>query len=322
MALPTKEKTWLYSVNQAVGDGGNVTTANRDFIFKLKEALIGFASNPWTVWGSCDSSNVDNGGGTDYWVDRGDLIWNTAGNAHSWIVLKQGGLGANVYLCIDLDRTTTGYQFDLVLALDAPFNTDGTTTNRPTTSGNAITRGALYHGGYNSSGWTGFMHVWQSNDGACTRYVLTRSGAVYGFMFIDVVKDPFTAWSPAVVFGQLGDDGTSGHITFQDWNDNARAYGRVGSNFTMYLTCEGWSSSVGCEFGVADEDTGEWPIMPIGLASETVGFRGAHKGSLYDMWWGSTVLNTGDTYPDNATKQFVLFDDMVFPWNGSTPLIA
>lgn len=325
MALPTKEKTWLYAVNQAVGSGVDPYAANRNYLWTLKETLKGFATNPWTVWGSCDNSNVDNGGGTDYWVTQNNLNWNTDGNAHSWIVLRQTGLGANVYLCIDLNGANSwpgSATFSLTLS-QVTFAADGTTTNAPTTT-DGINLSAREHGGNSSTGgWTGYMHVWQSNDGECTRWILNRGGNVYNLTIMDKVKDPFSSWSVPVAFGQRGDDTNTGRAAFGVWNDSAPLQGRLGgTNFSNYLTCEGWSSIIGAELTVADEDTGDWPIMPMGLASATVGFRGYYKGSLYDLWWGATALTTGDTYPDNATKQFVQFDDMIFPWNGTTPLIA
>jgi len=70
-----------------------------------------------------------------------------------------------------------------------------------------------------------------------------------------------------------------------------------------------------------DDDTLEWPIMPIGLLS-TTGMHRGRKGALYDIWWGSTAAGSGNTYPEDGSNQFVQFGHLIFPWNGSTPEIA
>jgi hypothetical protein len=202
MALPTKEKTWLHTVNQTVGANVSAQADARDYVFKLKQSLIGFGTNPWTVWGSSDGTSFDNGGGTDYWTTQTDLTWNWPGSAHSWIVLKQAGIGANFSLCIDLDQNpTTSTQWSLVVSLATGFNADGTLTDRPTAT-EGYTYGTVEHGG-TSGAWTGKLHVMQSNDGECTRWILCKGGSTHSFGFFDKVKNPVAAWTNPGLHGYL-----------------------------------------------------------------------------------------------------------------------
>ena len=45
-------------------------------------------------------------------------------------------------------------------------------------------------------------------------------------------------------------------------------------------------------------------------------------GSVYDLWYGSTAVGQGDTYPNDSTRQFVQFGHFIFPWNGTAPQTA
>jgi len=320
MALPIKEKTWLYSVNQTVGAVSSVPPDNQDYLFKLKQSLIGFATSPWTVWGSSDGTSFDAGGGTDYWVTSSNLVWATG--SHSWIVLTQAGIGANAALLIDLN-TSSNYRF--TLKFSATGFSGGSLTAAPTAADAITLKFNSDHGGSNV-GWTGKLHVWQSSDGECTRWALMRDGTLRAIAIFDKPKDPIAAWLNPFIGGFVATYNGSGYASYGTWNDNANLRSRISpvtAQMYMYLTCEGWVSGAGGQnFTVADEDTGEWPMMPIALASVTAAHRGARKGAIYDLWWGPTALVNGDTFPDDASKQFVIFDDMIFPWNGSVPLLA
>jgi hypothetical protein len=73
--------------------------------------------------------------------------------------------------------------------------------------------------------------------------------------------------------------------------------------------------------GIADTDTGAYPILPIGIYSPS---KYGIKGTLTDLWWGAAGGNQY-TYPDSPliALQFVQAYDLIFPWDGLTaPLFA
>ena len=72
MALPTLEKTWQFNVNQAIATTGVVNTDAQNLLFRIKQTLIGFSSNPWTV---VRSSNSVTTGASDLWVAASNLIF-------------------------------------------------------------------------------------------------------------------------------------------------------------------------------------------------------------------------------------------------------
>jgi len=319
MSLPVKEKNWLYTVNQTVGLNSNYDADSRDYMFKIKNTLTGFGLNPFTVWGSSNATSYDSGGGTDYWQSTGDVNWGFPGSAHSWIVLECAAKGANYAFCIDLQPSNFNYKSfaSWVVSPTAGF-TGGTVGDRPTATDEIVLETGS--GLENSGAHTGKLHAWHSSDGECTRFLYMRGGVTQLLMILDVPKAPLASWSPANISGNKR---IATCATYANWNDSAKLRGRLSSTFDCYMTCEGWADGAGGQrVTVPDDDTGEWPIMPIGLASGTAGHRGAQKGALYDLWWGSPGLSQADTFPADTSKQFVIFDDMVFPWNGSVPLIS
>ena len=109
MALPTLEKTWQILPNQQVGViTGGLQEAVKYMLLGVKDRLIGVTLGAWTVVGSSDSSSA-NLSGTDLWVDKDDLVWNTAGNAHSWMVLRNTAIATNFEICIDLSQAASDF---------------------------------------------------------------------------------------------------------------------------------------------------------------------------------------------------------------------
>ena len=97
---------------------------------------------------------------------------------------------------------------------------------------------------------------------------------------------------------------------------NLKGYGT--SAMSLWMSTESFGSSlgaVGAKLVSANSFDSHWPLTPIGLASLDAGQVGRH-GELFDLWFGSTAANHGDTYPGDATRQFVQFGDLVFPWDG------
>jgi len=64
---------------------------------------------------------------------------------------------------------------------------------------------------------------------------------------------------------------------------------------------------------MANEISGEWPMLPIGIAGVGAGARGRH-GSIADLWIGSNGVASGDSYPV-AQADFAQFGSLIVPWN-------
>jgi hypothetical protein len=334
MSLPTKDKTWLYNVNQDAGGTGVVLSDNQNCMLKIKNALIGFSSVPWTVWGSCNGAGVfGNNDGVDRWAAIANLVWAAAASNHSWIVLEQAGLGG-AQMCIDLSNAgssiitlswSPGGQFGA--GGSGGTGVDGTATARPTAGDELNIISATTWGGNSAAYYTKGLHVMQSSDGQCTRVLLCMANVCSGVWFFEKAKNPITAWTAPYFAGAAGSAASAEVVTYVNWNDSARVYTRYPTGTTSvgyYMTSAFYgAATVGENQTYPDDNTLEWPMNSIGLASLTATHRGGRKGEVFDLWWGSTAPQIGATYPEDGTKQFAQFGHLIFPWDGaSTPKTA
>ena len=311
MALPTLEKTWQFNVNQAYG-GIGVDADNQDLLFKIKQSLIGFGSGDWTVVSSSDGTTADL---TDNWTAYTDLVFNTG--AHAWIVLANSSTGAE--LCIDCNVAFSSSQnASIRFSPGGGYATTGlVTTSRPTPPADEIT--FTTWGGSNAA-ITGKLHAMMSNDGECTRVVVASNNWTKAFWLFDAVKNPTAGWTNPNVVMIHGNSttGIADYTTYGEMYSTPRARGFITAVFSLYFSSEAYQGGV---LGQAtagtslDSQLNAYPMVPIGLVSTAAGHIG-RKGALYDIWWGSTVPNTGDTYPADLTYQFAHFGDIILPWAG------
>ena len=326
MALPALDKTWQFNVNNIQRTTGTALGDNQKLVRALKNALIGFGLSAWTVRGSSNSAafGLDN---VDRWLADANLVWANAGTNHSWIVLKNTNLGANVEVCIDL-RSTTPSRIDVVMSYAAPF-AGGSLTARPTAAGDEVsltlsaTSGYAYHGLGDNTTFDCVWHVMHSTDGQSTRlFVCKYDNTCAMWANFSKVKNPSTGWTVPVVGCWLdaGTNKNTGNPQFVALNDYAWQYGRQApTQISMFCTSEGIIASMIGEARYSYNDiSNEWSLTPVGLASETANVRGRH-GTLYDLYWGSIYRQPGDSWPNDNTRQFIQIGHLVVPWNGTIP---
>lgn len=307
MALPALVKTWQHNVNNSSAAQGSAATDNRRMLRLIKDALIGFGTNPWTVQRSCDSITVNTSG--DEWLADGDLVGGAG--AHSWIVLRQTGLAANFEVCFDLN--SAGVQTATIAVSPSAGFTGGTTSARPTATDEIVLISTATFTA-NAADVAIRWSVSQSSDGQSTRIWWAAAGAVCGFMIFDKPGSPTSGWSnPSASWAMTGVPtaanlfGTNGRMRSGSTNGNVCAL------VEGYTTALAPADTV---FGnIANEIDSAWPMYPLGIACTTSGIRGRH-GNLIDAWAGSSAVGSGDTYPNDASNQFVQVGNLILPWNG------
>ena len=327
MALPTVVKTYQYSVNNTIAAGATDTENFQRVLLGIKNALIGFGTLPWTVVGSSDSAAAAMDA-VDRWAAYTNLVWNTAGNARSWIVLKNTGLAANfqLLLCLTAVGATNEYLMEMVISPASGF-TGSSTTARPTATDEVVvhTSSQAWIGGFTVPFAT-VHHVLKSTDGEVTRWFVCVAGLVVAHFSIDKAATSTGGWTTPIIVTQ-GDITTTAadHCTLVRLYNIAYAMGFQGTtSFMNYWTAEGMASSsnVFSQFGEANQFSSEWSIGRVGLVCTTAPFRGRH-GQLRDIFWTNTVgIENGSTFPSGGTKTMASFGDIVIPWNGTTPVIT
>lgn len=337
MSLPALAKTWQFNLNHRVPAAGTAQATAQAVMLYLKNSLIGFASNPWTVIGS--SSSVAAGmDAVDRWVTTANLVWAQAGNVHSWIVLQQAGINAKFQVCLELVFFTTGQPGRMVLAVSpmAGFGvtnggTNGGTTSRPTatdeivllngTTGTA-TQGTWLDGSAAAANADYLVNAWQSSDGQVTRVVFRTPGSAFrGYAAFERPKNPVAQWVNPSMAIWMSD--TTNVLAYSTLNDAVSYHGNKpgGGDMPLFCTTEGVNAGLGENVTTVNDLTGGYQLTPMGLLSTTAGARGRH-GEVFDLWFGVTSLQDGDTYPANGTKQLIQMGHLAFPWNGSTPIMS
>lgn len=319
MALPTLSKTWQFNVNNQTTAQGSALADSRKTLRGIKDAMIGFATNPWTVRYSCDSVTAGTAGdGVDRWSADTKLVWANAGTAHSWIVLRQTGIGPTYELLISCEGTSATGSLLTILTSISGFS-GGSRTARPTATDEltVASSGQWISGSDVSNRWS----VMQSTDGQCTRILVGFGGNFTTLIVLDKPNNPTTGWSTpnfsALYFIAGGLSITTANFISLT---SPLARSRIGSvNGSVTLTIEGIGNNFATDItigNIANEVDSSWDMWPLGIACLTSGARGRH-GSLFDLWAISTARASGDMIPADGSNQFAVFGNFVLPWNGS-----
>lgn len=323
MALPTLTKTWQHSVNNQTLALGTALADNKRTMRGIKNALIGFATNPAVVKYSCNGTTAGTAGdGVDRWSADSDLVWANAGTAHSWIVLLLAGISSNHQVLISLEGASGAGAIVTIYESQSVGFSGGSTTARPTATDEfAVSAGGSWS---SSSDISARFHVMQSTDGQCTRVVLGQSSKAVCVWIFDKPQNPSTGWTNPSV-GMLAYNASGLPIATFVTTGTPLARMRNGStNGNVTFTVEGIGNSFPSDTAIgniANEIDATWDLWPVGLACLTTGIRGRH-GTLFDAWFGSAVIADGECYPDDGSKQFAQFGCWVLPWNGTTVTLS
>lgn len=299
-------KTWQFNVNNAQAAQGTPLADNKMQLLAIKNALIGFGTQPWTVVSSSNSVTASN---ADNWSTVANLVWNSPGSAHSWIVLKQTGIGSNFQVLIACDvASATGASGSIKISPSTGF-TGGTTTANPTAadSFNLINVASFLTLSADAAlRWS----VMQSTDGQCTRIFGFSGGSLLYYGMFEKGANA-TGGTPGATNSGWG-----------HWIVSAPSFaGTTSQNGINAATVPSYESTA--NISIASEVDGAWDIFPVGIAcTATVGARG-RLFTLQDVWFSSSGIAAGDTFPatGSPTSQFIVIAGtaaigaVVLPWN-------
>lgn len=354
MALPTLDKTWQFTrtggastTNKRLISTGVPLTDQRQALLQIINDMISFPLSPWTVVGSANGAGSFGMDGVNRWDGLTKLVFATnTGTAHSWIVLQQSGISTKFQICFDLVNASNlsnadGRYMDLYVSGAAGFGTanggtDGTNTTRPTatdenpygTTGNAN----FIDGGSNVTAHTQetIISTMQSSDGQAFRCLIRLPGSRYSVYFnCEKPKNPISGWTNpyfgrwTCIVSSSGDQ-----PTYANFNDTSNMRTRVTAlgtptNTGLYVGTEGFSGAMAGQWIVSrNELLDQWELYPTNLyCTSPSGARGRY-GKPFDMWWCSTSLSSGETFPSDGSRQFLVVGDIVIPWDGSIPVLA
>ena len=324
-SLPNLEQTWQFAVNQVTAPQGGTTQTAAAVMFKLKNSLCTFGSNPWTVVKSSDHSTA---GTSDLWTSSAAITWANAGSAHSWIVLQQAGVtGGPLQILIDCDLHTAGLGSAARITLSASSSagfTGGSITTAPTATDQQTLNGATSDTLWtiNSNSQT-ILHVIQSTTGKSTRILVMSGGAVQSCWLFEELVDSLLTTKAVVSWTSTNGSGAAA-FTLSGYYANAAFQGKFGANLlTAYVGTEAYNSTtvVQANSNGISNITSAYPIAALSAHSQTASCQG-RLGRFSDLYFGSPSVPTGSTYPAGGSATFAQFNPFVLPWNGTTVTIT
>lgn len=341
---PVLQRTWQFNVNNVVTGSttqpGGATDApgfRRQLLIDIKEALKGFASNPWTVTLS-NGYNAGAGAGDNIGTDIDELRWaNSRSAQRSWFVMRNAVLGLEY--CFDCYNSTNrdGAMADVFVApVTDPF-AGGSATARPTSASeqeilngdNTGNFGSWGSGADNATSKAYILHVMHSSDGLATRVVVCLGGQAIGWWFFEQIEDEIGShtypWVFRVRAEALSDTADSMLYSSNCQGNRARGYdnGLGAINYYLATPCNDWqNTAIGNDTTLKNPYDGRFALPEVALASDSTGWIGMH-GVMYDLWYGPGLGgagHTGKVYPASS-RDFIQFGNLVLPWDGSIPLV-
>jgi hypothetical protein len=315
MALPTLTKTWQFNVNNLQAAQGSRLADDRQFLLNIKNALLGFGTNPWTVRYSCDGTTAGTAGdGVDRWSAQNKVIF-SSGGAHSWIVLQQSGINTGFQVLLDCNSTTSAASTGLTIKVSPSAGfTGGTTSVAPTaTDSHTPLSNTTFLATNDNVDRQLRWNVMQSTDGQLTLV----------FAYISGVGQMLWTFSKLANATAAGVGGTVGYDNTGLWS-----LSNTGVLWQTLVTRQ-QGTNVTCSFNyetntqaivvVSDLD-GNFPMLPLAASSATSPARG-RLGTFQDLWITCATPALGDTFPNDSSDQFILPGNstaIVIPWNGTT----
>lgn len=333
MALPTLTRSWTTRTNVAIPAAASYAESNHRWAWEWKRSMVTLGA---VVLGSSDatSAGMDS---TDRWADWTKVLHGAG--AHSWVVLRFAGIGAKFEICWDL-LGVNGGDYTGSLLYVSPVNgfgaanggTDGSVTSRPTATDEVR---IFATGDWSLFGSNVILNAhradfWVDATGSFFYWARLYNSDCIVFGFLGVPNNPPAEWtsSPKWVVGSYGGGGAANR---GNWYNNARVFSQVNGTpagtsvqaLASFLTQETFNgapiSSV--QTFSADLNAG-WCMLPVGIYDTNI-YRRGRLGDMPDIWWGAeTNVLTGDTYPADGSNQFIQLNQLILPWDGSTPVVT
>lgn len=347
------DKTWEFPITNLNLSTVSDELANLDAVLQAKLGMVdGGLTSPWTVIGSSDGVNASMDG-TDRWVDIADIVADTPGNPHSWIVLEQPGIQLAgwvnpLQILWTANGATVGADYlgrSIVVSLGDGFGaanggTDGDESNEPTATDQWA---PFYQQAHLASagGMTAMsINVLMSDDGAVTRIVYgDHSGGPFcrGWIGLEMLQRPAPEIQVPFVVAMFGGDANTTLI--EEWGleeaNNALGIrfrqpdlGVAGRNdpagYATHARVVGMESYSGIggdnplvtSLPAVHDITGEFLLTKIGVFARQAfhsGYQG-YLGNFYDLYAIGANAAAEDMLPAAGNKTWANTGGIIIPW--------
>jgi hypothetical protein len=344
MAMPTNSKTWLHDVNNVVNNG-DISLDARDILFNLVRQLVAFGCTVrrCSYWDGAAFQLAD----SDNWTVATNIVWRTNSSTDgdkSWVVIRLPSIfGPTFDILISCRRYSATFTSTMVSFTDKGFNLNGTSTTVPTVVSGTATVVSAYpvsSAAANITPGTTAKKLWNcsvSSDSKCFRFWIMSESLCCGYFEFSKMKNPASGLASTddwvMIWNYLGAAASTNVTTYARlFTTPTNVYGDVAAFGVIGLEPSGE-----CRLGATlpasaqytsvpnPQDSNTYPLLPVGLwsvASNTYAY--GRFGEIFDMWWASSVLANGSTFPGDGSKTHIkLGEAIVVPWEaGVIPVIA
>lgn len=343
--LPAIQLTWRHRVNISGMEASD--TAHRALLaYTIKESFIGGGSGwldgsgssvtaptTWTVVASSDGVTAN---ASDNWADETDCIWDTSGDAHSWVVLRHAnyfGTGDELEICLDLSEaasTTRGGTMGVYLSRTGFDVSSPVTTARPTAADEveilaedgSMTTAAWQGADTNDADHrTGRLHFQMTSDGRNVRVWICRLGVLAAFWDLSRLEDWLTDSSFPAMMKIASRDSDAELATWTIYQSSTYAQwistdSTAGGDFRARLcmpVASGSNTAVTAMNACNVGGVGSSGLSAIDL--QALSPADGVLTTLTDLWIGRQA-NAGLHYPDDGSRTMAQFGMFVTPWCG------
>jgi len=281
-------KTWTkYDDNLNDSSLTLVEDQNREMLLRIKNRLV--SSCGAVVVSSSDGTTAD---ASDNWSVYTDLVFNTSGSAHSWIVLQFDSIHSGYQICIDCNETAVTTEQCTALMSGAAGFTGGTTTNRPTATDEITLINGTYWGGWTIADSSSSRRAWS---------LITSSDNTVVFVLTHFTNSPLGFWIFAKPAGAPAGNSTPG-IAYMIGQSGPTVSNLRGSGNTKMLV-DGQETGLVFSSSYADIDflsstqdnrcsvdiSNNGMMFGHSLISTNVSRAGAY-GYIPDLYWVNTAM--------------------------------
>ena len=325
MAFPVLERAYSFNVNHQNITSGDDYNDRRAFMLWIHQTMTSWASNPWVMVAS--SNGVTAGWPGPGWNTIADVIWEyiTTPSGHSWMVWETADgtqilmdfTGSNdkiLYLRVSPNASFTGGTSAV-----APVATEFFTVkdNQQFSDPNFHTcRFHAIHADDGNSDW--IFQSFNNKNYFCWGYNKILDpvpGLTYPYVsWLNYDNDNGTAEQPMVR--------TAPSMLFHNYWKGRQTL--AANNYSAYAAAEIHEEGQMPDLVERINDiSGKRQMYPVMLSAWGVG-NYQYVGRIADVYAWGTGANSGDTIEENVlspARLWVIMGEMVFPWNGTPPLL-
>jgi hypothetical protein len=311
-------------------DTNNTITTGAEAIYNLKEAL---KTAGWTVASSSDASTYNDSGDQ---ITSGSSGVNGMDNARAWFRIQMPTSQGAVREFTFQRSQTYHYQWRIKYSYSAGFtggSPDATTT--PSATDEQILNG----GGTDASpSWDTLFATSGTWRHSCAAGGSDELYVFYSMCFLSgggSVTSTFI-WEAMTANSYPTEDIDPYVLFFDNTSPDDSAFSNVNTGTQGYLDKGGGSESFTTIPALTHEDsvsqievglpsnphTGKDDLLPMVYARRAaLGGTAGYKGIGYMMRWLGISRTVGDTITVSSSRDKIVFGDVAFPWDGSTPTI-